>query len=121
MQKHPIEAIVNDWIESWNEHNLERILAHYSEDIEFKAPTVVTRWNRTDGVLRGKGELREHFQKGLELDPALHFELEGIFTSPDGYAVLYRRNNGNRAIDSVQLDSTGVAVRVVAYYRDKQK
>jgi ketosteroid isomerase-like protein len=121
LQNVNIETTVNDWVDAWNKHDLERILSHYAEDVEFKAPTVVARWKRADGVLRGKKELREHFRKGLELDPNLHFELEGFFISPDGYAILYRRNNGNRVIDSVQLDSTGHAMKVTAYYRDGQK
>lgn len=60
---------------------LEGILSHYADDIVFQAATVVRRWNKPDGVLRGTAELRAHFTKGLELAPNLYFEFEEIFQS----------------------------------------
>jgi hypothetical protein len=48
------------WIAAWNAHDIDAILSHYADDIEFQADTVVSRWQRADGVLRGKRELREH-------------------------------------------------------------
>ncbi len=32
-----------EWIESWNSHDLERILAHYTEDFEMSSPLIVER------------------------------------------------------------------------------
>lgn len=118
-----IDATVfaKEWIGAWNDHALERILSHYADDVEFTVQTAVTRWNKTDGKLRGKDELRRHFQKGLELSPDLHFELEDILLAPNGYAVLYRRNNDNRVIDCVELNEAGLATAVTVYYRDEQK
>ncbi len=34
-------GFANDWIESWNAHDLERILAHYSADFEMSSPVNV--------------------------------------------------------------------------------
>jgi ketosteroid isomerase-like protein len=28
------EAFASEWIEAWNSHDLDRILAHYSDDFE---------------------------------------------------------------------------------------
>jgi hypothetical protein len=111
---------ITNWIEAWNSHDLNRILSHYADGIEFTVQTAVTRWNKPDGVLKGKEELKKHFEKGLELAPKLHFELEKIFWAPNGYAVLYRRENGNGVIDAVQLNDQGLAVRVTAYYLKPQ-
>ena len=108
------------WVEAWNSHDIEAIMSHYAPDVEFQASTVVTRWSRADGRLHGSAELREQFMRGLALVPNLRFELEEILLSPDGYAVLYRRENGNRVIDSVELDAEGRAVRVTAYYAAAQ-
>lgn len=120
MTTEELEAAARGWIAAWNSHDLEAILAHYADEIVFQTPTAVARWGRADGVLRGKDELRRHFARGLELVPALHFELEQIFTGPAGYAVLYRRENGNRVIDTVELDGAGRAVRGRALYAGKQ-
>ena len=111
----------NSWIAAWNAHDLEAILAHYSDDVQFQADTVVTRWGKPDGMLRGKAELREHFRRGLEMAPQLRFDLEEVFNCPGGYAVLYRRENGNRVIDVVALDDGGRAVHVRAFYARPQR
>jgi ketosteroid isomerase-like protein len=116
-----LRAHALSWIDAWNRHDVEGILSHYSDDVMFQAATVVRRWNKPGGILRGKSELRDHFAKGLELDPDLNFQFEEIFHCPGGYAVLYRRNNGNRVIDVVELDESQLIRRAQAFYADDQK
>jgi len=115
------QILAAEWIAAWNAHDLARIMEHYAEDVEFTASTVARRWQRTDGTLRGKAELREHFRLGLELAPDLHFELLEVFETPGGYAVLYQRDNGNQVIDAVTLNAAGKAQRVTAYYKNAQR
>jgi hypothetical protein len=116
-----LRQIAEHWIAAWNAHDLDAIMSHYAADIDFEADTVVRRWNRPDGRLHGIAELREHFRRGLELAPTVHFTLEGVFSTPSGYAVLYRRETGNRVVDAVELDADGKAVRVRAFYGGEQK
>jgi hypothetical protein len=92
-----------------------------SEDIEFTAATVARRWGRADGRLHGRAELRRHFERGLELAPDLAFTEDTLLTSPGGYALLYRRENGNRVLDVVELDPQGHAIRVHAFYEHLQQ
>jgi ketosteroid isomerase-like protein len=112
--------IINDWLDAWNDHDLERIMQHYADNVEFTAQTVVTRWDKADGTLKGKEALRKHFAKGLALAPDIHFTLEEILFAPNGYAVLYHRDNGNRVLDAVELDDSGLAIKVTAYYLHQQ-
>jgi ketosteroid isomerase-like protein len=119
--KADVQHIAEDWIDAWNAHDLDRISHHYAENVVFEANTVMARWNREDGRLAGRAEVREQFRKGLELAPDLHFTLEEVFLAPSGYAVLYRRENGNRVIDSVVLDEQGLAVHVTAFYSAAQR
>jgi hypothetical protein len=116
-----VRALAERWIAAWNSRDLDRIMEHYAADIEFEANTVVRRWHKADGKLVGLTALREHFQRGLELAASLHFEMEDVFSAPSGYAVLYRRDNGNRVIDVVELDADGKARRVRAFYAAEQK
>jgi ketosteroid isomerase-like protein len=115
-----MQTLATEWIESWNRHDLESIMAHYADDVVFEANTVVKRWNRPDGKLRGSQELREHFRRGLELAPTLHFELETVLTAPSGYAALYHRDNGNRVLDVVELNANNKATQVKAFYMEMQ-
>jgi ketosteroid isomerase-like protein len=109
------------WLAAWNAHDLDAIMAGYAEDVEFVASTVVGRWGRPDGRLVGRADLRRHFALGLELVPQLTMVEEQLLTAPDGYALLYVRENGNRALDAVQLDPAGRARRVHAYYLHEQR
>jgi ketosteroid isomerase-like protein len=42
------------WLAAWNAHDLERILAHYSEDVELVSPFVAKLTGRSEGGVRGK-------------------------------------------------------------------
>lgn len=120
MTQEDAEAHAKEWIEAWNSHNLERILSYYSQNVVFEAETVKVRWKKADGKLHGIAELRKHFALGLELAPHLKFQLEQVFLAPSGYAILYRRENGNRVIDTIINDDGGDAVKVIAYYVNVQ-
>jgi hypothetical protein len=95
-------------------------MEHYADGVIFEAPTVVRRWNKPDGRLVGKDELRKHFASGLQLSPQLSFTVEDIFLSPSGYAILYHRENGNRVVEAATLDKEGLATRVTVYYLGAQ-
>jgi hypothetical protein len=112
--------IINDWIDAWNTHDLERIMNHYADEVEFTAQTVVSRWGKADGKLKGKEELRQHFSKGLALAPDIYFTVDEILWAPGGYAVLYHRENGNRVLDAIELNEFGKAIKVTAYYLHQQ-
>jgi hypothetical protein len=109
------------WLAGWNARDLDAIMDCYADDVDFVAATVTVRWGRDDGRLRGKEELRRHFELGLERAPELSFTEESLLTSPAGYALLYQRENGNRVVDVVEFDDAGRAARVRAFYQDVQR
>ena len=104
------------WIAAWNARNLDAILEQYATSIRFTAPTVISRWNKTDGILIGRDELRRHFKRGLDLAPHLHFELIDVLMGVDGVTIIYRRETGALVADVVVLDENYQGVEVHAYY-----
>jgi ketosteroid isomerase-like protein len=116
-----VRSHADAWLAAWEVRDLDAIMACYADDVDFVASTVTRRWGRPDGRLHGKAELRQHFERGLELAPDLAFTEETLLTSPSGYALLYRRENGNRVLDVVELDEHGQAARVRAFYQDAQR
>jgi ketosteroid isomerase-like protein len=109
--------IANDWIDAWNSRDLERIVSHYSEDVEFSSPTVITRYGELSGILRGKAKIREHFKQGLEtFGPSVGFELIDVLTGVNGYTIYYRRENGATVVDTVIVNSARNGIRVNAHY-----
>ncbi|MBI5518042.1 MAG: nuclear transport factor 2 family protein [Deltaproteobacteria bacterium] len=114
---HPdaLRAHVASWIDAWNRHDLEAILAHYTDDIALCSPRVVERLGHADGWLRGKHALRGYFALGLQ-NPALRFELVGVTLGVGALCVVYRRENGALVTDTAELAPDGRIRRMVACY-----
>ncbi len=113
MQRLKKEAL--EWINAWNDRDMQQIMEHYSEEVEFYSPTVVQRWGKNDGKLSGKAELQKHFLKGFELAPTLHFELIDILTGMDGVLIVYKRESGKIVADYVVPDEEGKAKLVKVF------
>ena len=54
-------AFADDWAAAWNELAVERVLAHFEENVSFTSPTALA----VVGVptVRGKQALREYWNK----------------------------------------------------------
>lgn len=104
------------WLEAWNAHDLDAILDLYAEEIDFASPTVAAFGGSKEGRLSGREELRAHFARGLERAPALAFTEEALLTGTGGYALVYRREDGARVVESVELNEKGEAIRARAFY-----
>jgi len=106
------------WLEAWNAHDLDAIVACYSEDVSFAIPAVVG--GAAEGRMQGREELRDHFRHGLELAPNLTVTEESLLEGPGGFALLYRREDGHRAVEAVELDESGLVSRARVYYEREQ-
>jgi len=110
------KALATDWIDAWNKRDIDRIVDHYADTIEFYSPTVIKRWKIEDGKLTGKEKLKQHFLKGFEEAPDLHFEFVDILIGTEGVMILYKRETGKLIVDHVILNDSGKATLVKAYY-----
>jgi ketosteroid isomerase-like protein len=105
-----------NWIDAWNAHDLDGVLAHYREDVTFTSPFAVTLEGVADGTLRGLTELRRYFQSGLRAFPELRFEPIATFAGVSSIALHYRSVAGRDAIEVVELDPQGRVYRSTAHY-----
>jgi ketosteroid isomerase-like protein len=106
-----------DWIDSWNSHDLERILSHYTDDFELESPLILERMNEPSGRLRGKAAIRPHWQKGLAMPPPLRFELESVLVGANSIAIAYRRVNGPRVVEIITFNEARQAIAGCAHYQ----
>jgi ketosteroid isomerase-like protein len=63
-----------EWIDAWNSHSLDRVLALYDDTVVLSSPVALQRLGG-DGTLRGKPALRDYFSRGLQSLPDLRFDL----------------------------------------------
>ena len=106
----------DEWIQAWNNHDLESILAQHAEDVTVTSPVVARVLGNTDGVMEGKAALREYYARGLETYPDLHFELLDVLCGIDTLVLYYRNHLGFKVAEVVQLGVDGRIRRSWANY-----
>jgi ketosteroid isomerase-like protein len=103
-------AWAEQWIEEWNRRDVEAVLAHFADDVEFCSPLVVGVTGRSNGIVRGKDELRDYWVIALESHPDLHFELDDVHVGVDAIAIHYR-NAGRATTEVAVFDADGRVAR----------
>jgi len=108
----------HDWIDSWNSHDLDRVMSHYEEDVEYYSGFVAKLLGKTSGKLYGKGNVRHYLQKGLDAYPHLHFVLESVFIGVSSITLQYNSVNNLLAAEVFELNEDGLVVRVQCHYKE---
>ncbi|HKW91654.1 MAG TPA: nuclear transport factor 2 family protein [Methylomirabilota bacterium] len=118
MTKAQAQALAQEWIEAFNNHDLERILSHYADAVELKSLLVTKLLGDSAGTVRGKPALRSYFAKGLAASPDLRFELLDVFPGVSSVAVYLRSSVRGLQLEVMELDGDGQIARVLVHHRD---
>ena len=110
------QDFAKDWIEAWNSHDLDRILAHYDENIVLVSPIAAKLLNDPQSTVRGKIALQAYFKKGLEAYPNLTFELINVMWGLSSVVLYYVNQNGTKAGELMELTANGTVSKVIANY-----
>ena len=114
------EAFARDWIRDWNGRDLEAILSHYAEDVEFQSPLAARILGEGLSVVRGKQRLREYFQKALTASPGeLGLELLGVYRGVRSLVVHFQAPGGIGA-EVMELNQAGKVQRALAHGRPRR-
>jgi hypothetical protein len=109
-------AFAHDWVEAWNSHDLERILAHYDENVVLTSPVAAEITGEVSGSIRGKEQLRAYFARGLAAYPELRFELVNVLWGITSIVLYYANQRGTMTAEVMELDEHGHVTRVLANY-----
>jgi hypothetical protein len=112
-------AFAERWIAHWNARDIEAVLAAFADDAQFTSP--LARQFAGRSVLRGKGELRDYWQKALARVSVLEFTLDHASWDErrrELTVVCQARLDGDckRACEVMQFDETGRQIRGEAFY-----
>lgn len=110
------DELAQHWIEAWNHHDLERIIAHYADDVVFSSPFIQKIGASPSGTIRGRDALCAYFTAALEKYPALTFRLRAVFRGIDSVTLLYESVNGLLAAETMMLNQRNQLSRVLAHY-----
>ena len=109
-------AFAEEWVNGWNSHDLERILAHYDDEVILTSP-VALKLLHGDGTVRGKAALREYFLRGLQAYPDLRFDLIDALWGTETIVIYYINNvRGSKTAEVMLLNAAGKICRVWANY-----
>lgn len=110
------QAFANDWVSAWNAHDLDRILAHYSDDFEMTSPVIVQLLSEASGTLKGKAAVGHYWGMALQRVPDLHFELLSVLVGVRSITLYYRGVKGRLSAEVFEFDEAGKVVKAAAHY-----
>lgn len=111
-----VQTFAHEWIDAWNSHNIDRILAHYAPDAVLTSP-VAQRLLAGDGNVRGIDALRAYFTRGLQAYPDARFELIDVLAGIETIVLYYRNQlRDGKTAEAMLLNSEGKVSRVWANY-----
>lgn len=90
-----------EWIESWNSHDLDRILSHYTDDFEMRSPIIVERVGIPSGVLKGKKAVGEYWGPALATSPPIKFVLHDVLLGIGTITLYYHNVTRGRMVTEV--------------------
>jgi hypothetical protein len=109
-------AFAQEWVDAWNSHDLERILAHYDDEVMLTSPVAMKLLNG-DGTVWGKAALREYFLRGLQAYPDLRFDLIDALWGTETIVIYYINNvRGSKTAEVMLLNAAGKVRRGWANY-----
>ena len=88
------ETFIQQWLDGWNAHDIEAVLAHFAEDVVFTSPVAARVLQDSGGVVRGKDALRAYWTLALQRVPDLQFELVGTYVGVSTIVINYRNQVG---------------------------
>jgi hypothetical protein len=105
-----------EWIGSWNSHDMDRIMSHYTEDFEMSSPFIISLMNEPSGTLKGKQEVRRYWERGLAANPNLKFDLLNVLTGANSVTLIYKRNSVQLAAEVLTFNERREVIKGMAHY-----
>ena len=108
--------LADHWVKAWNSHDLERIMAHYEDDVVLISPLAAGMLGDPSGKVTGKAALRSYFKRALAVYPNLSFQLVDIMWGLESVVLYYTNQKGSKTGEYMEIGPTGKVSRVVANY-----
>lgn len=85
------EAIAKKWFEAFNSHKLEELLYLYDETATHFSPKLKIRKPETNGLIKGKSELRIWWKDAFERLPTLYYKMTSLTSNNNRVFMEYVR------------------------------
>jgi ketosteroid isomerase-like protein len=109
-------AVAQEWLDAWNAHDPERVVAHFTDDVVVHSPLARQLRPESRGKLRGKDQVLSYYRDGLEAASGLRFSLVEVCTGVDDITIVYRNHRGVLVTEALTLRDDGLAREVRVSY-----
>lgn len=90
-------ALGQAWIDAFNAHDVERLVALYADDCTHTSPKIRALHPETGGKLVGKAALRTWWTDAIKRLPGLRYELVRLTANDERVVLEYLRHAPNEA------------------------
>jgi hypothetical protein len=115
IEKDFAERFAAEWVTAWNNHDLEAILTHYTDDFEMTSPIIQRLMGEPTGKLKGKEAVGAYWAKALAGLPDLHFDLISILRGVKTITLYYQGHRGFSA-EVFFFNENGKVFKSFAHY-----
>ena len=113
------ETFAKAWLGGWNERDLNRIVSHYADDVEFQSPFAVHLLGDAWRTIKGKENLTHYFERVLEAVPGkIEFEFLGVFHGVDT-VVVHFQSKEFRCAEFMELNGEDKVRRAMAHLQTR--
>lgn len=111
------KSFAEEWISSWNSHDINKVLSHYSEDFLIDSQMVFKLVPGSNGTVVGKKAVKEYWISGLKQNKDLEFKLLDILTGINGLTIYYLNMATNlRAVEMLLFNNEGKVQRAFVHH-----
>ena len=111
------KQFADEWVHSWNSHDLDLVLSHYEEDFTIETPMALKLVPESQGVLKGKENIRPYWEIGLQRIPDLHFEILDVLIGIDSLTIYYLNTaTGRKSAENLFFNENKKVIRAFVMY-----
>lgn len=110
------DLFTSEWLQAWNDHDLDRVLSHYSDDFEMYSPVIIEVTGNQEGRLQGKEAVGAYWAKALALFPNLQFTHICTLVGVNSLVIHYLGATGKRVAEVFQFNTKGLVICAHAHY-----
>ncbi len=104
------------WEESWNSHDINKIMGHYASDVMIISPVAGKLLGNPE--VKGFEAVKSYFIKGLQAYPDLKFKVLEVLYGEKSIVLYYVNQNGVKAGEFMQFGTDDKIVSMHAHYNE---
>jgi ketosteroid isomerase-like protein len=105
--QHELNQFGRTWLDAWNSHDLEAILALYEDDFVFSSPTLGQLLPQSGGYLKGKTAARAYWSRAFAPGVNLRFESIAVLCGVGTVVIHYKGLRGKLCAEFFQIGASG--------------